>query len=204
VLIDADGERLVCGYNDPALDDDASWLPLASVAGVGAVLADVRWRAGAAAVLEAARAAGVPSVLDADVAPVESLHALCALCDYAIFSEPGLAIATGVSIPGEGLQRARALAPGVVGVTLGAEGFLWLESGREHRSVAPKVDAVDTLAAGDVFHAAFALALAEGKDVAASARFANAAAALKCTRPGGRNGAPTRTEVEALLARGER
>ena len=65
---------------------------------------------------------------------------------------------------------------------------------------APAVTAVDTLGAGDVWHGAFTLALAEGMAVAAAARFANAAAAIKCTRFGGRGGAPRRDEVEALLA----
>ena len=88
----------------------------------------------------------------------------------------------------------------MVGVTVGADGFLWLEGDREHRARAPRVNAIDTLAAGDVFHGAFALAIGEGKTVAAAARFANAAAALKCTHLGGRLGAPTRAEVDALLA----
>src|SRR5437868_9296870 len=48
VLIDDQGERLICTYNDPALDDDPSWLPLHSVEDCDAILADVRWRAGAA------------------------------------------------------------------------------------------------------------------------------------------------------------
>ena len=56
------------------------------------------------------------------------------------------------------------------------------------------------LAAGDVFHAAFALAIAERRSIVDAARFACAAAALKCTKAGGRNGAPTRAEVQALLA----
>jgi sulfofructose kinase len=199
VLVDDFGERLICGYNDPALDDDPSWLPVAALAGCGALLADVRWRAGAAHALDAAREAHVPSILDADIAPVESLRALCARCDYAIFSQGGLAAASGASAAGEGLQRMATLSRGLVGVTLGEEGFLWLEKGREERAAAPRVAVVDTLAAGDVFHAAFALGIAERKSITETARFANAAAALKCTRPGGRNGAPTRHEVEALL-----
>ena len=57
ILIADDGERLVCAYNDPALDRDPSWLPLEQVAATfAAVLADVRWPEGAAAVLDAARA----------------------------------------------------------------------------------------------------------------------------------------------------
>ena len=55
-----------------------------------------------------------------------------------------------------------------------------------------------TLAAGDVWHGAFVLALAEGKPTVAAAQFANAAAAIKCTRAGGRLGAPTRDEVRAF------
>jgi sulfofructose kinase len=88
----------------------------------------------------------------------------------------------------------------VVGVTLGAEGFLWLEGGIEYHVPAPPILAVDTLAAGDIWHGAFALALAERKTVHAAARFANAAAAIKCQRHGGRTAAPTRSEVEAVMA----
>jgi len=54
---------------------------------------------------------------------------------------------------------------------------------------------MSTLAAGDVFHAGLALALAEGKAHAAAMRFAAAAAALKCTRFGGIAGTPTRAAV---------
>ena len=64
------------------------------------------------------------------------------------------------------------------------------------------VNAIDTLAAGDVFHAGVALALAEGHDEIAAMRFGSAAAAIKCTRFGGSMGAPKRAEVDALLARG--
>jgi sulfofructose kinase len=62
------------------------------------------------------------------------------------------------------------------------------------------VDAVDTLAAGDVFHGAFALALAEGHAMEEIMRFASAAAAIKCTRFGGRAGAPTRDDVAQFLS----
>ena len=199
VLVDQRGERLICTYNDPALDADAMWLPTASLVNVDAVLADVRWPAGAARALAAARAAGVPAVLDGDVAPAATLRELCGCCDYAIFSQPGLSLASGATAVGEGLRRMQEIAGGVVGVTLGADGFLWLDAGQERRLRPPRVVAVDTLAAGDVFHGAFALAIGERRAVADAAAFANAAAALKCTRFGGRLGAPLRTEVDALL-----
>jgi sulfofructose kinase len=202
VLVDDAGERLICTYNDLALDDEPSWLPVTSLAACDALLADVRWPRGAALVFEAARAARVPTVLDADIAPAAALRDLAARCDYAIFSEPGLAAASGTANARAGLRRMQTLARGVVGVTLGAEGFLWLDAGGEQHAAAPQVVVVDTLAAGDVFHAAFTLAIAEGAAIADAAAFANTAAALKCTRAGGRNGAPTRAEVDALLREG--
>ena len=98
-----------------------------------------------------------------------------------------------------GLRRARELSPAWLAVTSSAEGVYWLDGDRVRHEPAFAVETVDTLGAGDIFHAAFALALAEGRDERAALRFANAAAALKCTRPGGGAGAPRRHEVETFL-----
>ena len=115
------------------------------------------------------------------------------------FSHPGLLQAAGVDTVEKALERVAKALPGVVGVTLGPDGFLWRDGSAERRVPAPRVTAVDTLAACDVWHGAFALALGERMEVSDSARFANAAAAIKCTRHGGRRGAPTRAEVEVFL-----
>jgi len=155
-----------------------------------------------AAVFDAARAAGKPSVLDGDIGPRDVLLELAARVTHAVFSTPGLARATGTVDPIDGLRAmaARGL-PGVMGVTLGAAGFAWIDAyGEIRRAAAPPVQAVDTLAAGDVFHGALTLALAEGRSLGDAAAFANAAAAIKCARFGGRRGAPARSEVNALLA----
>lgn len=84
----------------------------------------------------------------------------------------------------------------------GRRGYLWIEDGALRHIPAPQVDVVDTLAAGDVFHGALALALAEGKPGTAAIAFAIAAASLKCTRFGGRLGCPDRAEVTAMLDAG--
>lgn len=199
ILIADDGERLVCAYNDPNLDPDPAWLPLELVPGFDAVLVDVRWPAGAAVVLDCAHSAGKPAVLDGDVGPPEALIDLARRATHAVFSEPGLAHAIGAVPPGEGLMRMASETACVVGVTLGQEGFLWREAGRECRIAAPAITPVDTLAAGDVWHGAFTLRLGEGATTAQAARFANAAAAIKCTRFGGRLGAPLRRDVVAFL-----
>ena len=64
-----------------------------------------------------------------------------------------------------------------------------------------KVDAIDTLGAGDTFHGAFTFRLVETGDAVEAIRFAAAAAAIKCLRFGGLMGAPSRAEVEAFLQR---
>jgi sugar/nucleoside kinase (ribokinase family) len=69
----------------------------------------------------------------------------------------------------------------------------------QHESGLP-VNVVDTLGAGDVFHGAYVLALVEGASAREAARFACAAASIKCETFGGRLGAPTRAQVYARLA----
>ena len=63
-----------------------------------------------------------------------------------------------------------------------------------------KVEAIDTVGAGDCFNGAFAAALLEGKDPFAAARFANAASAISVTRRGAQASMPWRAEVDKFLA----
>ena len=67
---------------------------------------------------------------------------------------------------------------------------------------APRVDAVDTTAAGDTFNGALAVALAEGRSVGDAIVFANTAAALSVTRFGAQASIPSRAEVDAALTPG--
>jgi len=62
---------------------------------------------------------------------------------------------------------------------------------------------VDTLGAGDIWHGAFCAALGFGKTEVDAVIYANAAAAIKCTRPGGGDGAPTADELKQFLAEKE-
>ena len=209
IVVDRAGERLIVSHLGD-VPDDASWLPVDEVRGAGAVLADVRWPAGARVLFEAARAAGVPRVLDADVADASVIDDLVGLADHVVFSEHGLA--RWAHLPPHAGDDERRAALGrawaamgddarACAVTVGEAGSWWLTRDGAMHVGAPAVGVVDTLGAGDVFHGAYALALAEGRDIASAARFATHAAALKCTRDGGRAGAPTRAEVEAFAAR---
>src|SRR5690606_11990629 len=100
-----------------------------------------------------------------------------------LFSNAGLQQHTGIKDVRDALALASRKAPRaeVMGVTIGAEGCLLLKDGEFTQVPGFEVDAIDTLGAGDVFHGAYALALAEGYKFSDAASFANAAAALKCT-----------------------
>jgi ribokinase len=89
----------------------------------------------------------------------------------------------------------------LVALTLGAEGAVLLEGGREvARARPPKVTAVDGTAAGDAFCAALVVSLLEGRDRDAALARACAAGALAASRPGAQPSLPTADEVDALLS----
>lgn len=196
ILMDENGERLIVNYFDPKISHEPDWLPQIPAA-VGAVLADAHWLEGDLELFRRAAAAGIPTILDADMPTCAP--ELIRAASVAAFSAPGLEAATGVRSVTGGLQAAARIGSGIMLVTDGAEGVFWVEAGELWHHPAYQVEAVDTLGAGDVFHGAMALALAEGQAMDAAVAFANAAAAIKVTRFGGRAGAPTRTEVEHLL-----
>jgi ribokinase len=91
---------------------------------------------------------------------------------------------------------------GIANVILkrGAEGIVLATQGQVHDTVAAfRVDAVDTTSAGDAFNAAFAVSLMRGSSIAASARFAAAAAAVSVSRRGAQSSLPNEKEVLSLI-----
>jgi sulfofructose kinase len=199
VIVDARGERMIVNNLDPSVPVDAGWLPLPAAVGAQAVLADTRWPEGALAALLAARAAGLPAILDAD-RPIPADGELLRAATHVAFSSDALTDYTGIADPVRALASVAPSLSGWCCVTAGGDGVHVIANGRAFRFAAFEVPVVDTLGAGDVWHGAFALALAEGRDETAAVRFASAAAALKVQHRGGRAGAPTRAELEAFLA----
>lgn len=93
----------------------------------------------------------------------------------------------------------RARGVDTVVLTLGEQGAYVSRAEGSYLVKAFKVNAIDTVAAGDVFNGALALALCEGLELKAAVRFANAAAAHSVTIPGAQPSAPKRSEIEAIL-----
>lgn len=207
IIVDDDGERLIIGSRDAGMPSETSWLPLERIGEADAVLVDVRWLEAARVVMAHARREGVTTVLDAELGAREALPDLLDLADYAVFSEPALDdLLPGSDVAG---KLAAVLEHGGrhAGVTRGAAGYAWRERAPGGRALsalyeqpAYSVDVVDTTGAGDAFHGAMTLFLAEGLAGAEAVRLATAAAAMKCTRLGSRAGLPTRDELRTFLA----
>jgi sulfofructose kinase len=195
IFIDRAGERIIVPHYDAAIRSKPDALP--DLADVAAVSVDVRWPDAAEIALHAARDLDVPGILDVEAAPEDVLDRLVPIATHLIASEPGAFAMTGEPDPAKAVAILGSSHSGFVAVTAGERGVFWPGG---HQPAFP-VEAVDTLAAGDVFHGAFAFGLAEGWGIAQTIRFAAAAAAIKCTRFGGRLGAPTRGDVEAFLAK---
>lgn len=198
VFIDARGERQIVNFRDMGMSFDADWLTPMLPARFDAALCDTRWPQGGPAILNAARKLGVPAVVDAEAPIHEAMDTLRA-GSHVAFSLQGLRDYCGHEDVERGLRQAAAETDAWVCVTDGENGVTFLASGEVGHVPAFPVEVVDTLAAGDVWHGAFALMLSEGVAEPEAVRFANSVAAIKCTRFGGRGGVPTRAEAEAFL-----
>jgi len=198
VMVDAAGERMIVNFRDPALPDTTDWLPDLSKLKPGAVLADTRWPEGAASVFARARAHGLPAIVDAEP-PVRIAEEAMKTASHIAFSRDGLMEWAGTDDIARGLAIAAADTKAFICVTDGAKGVHYRSGENSGWLPSFSVDVVDTLGAGDVWHGAFALALAEGQGEVDAMRFASATAALKCTGFGGRAAIPNRTQVESFL-----
>ncbi len=149
-----------------------------------------------------ARAEHIPVVVDVDTrsGPVERL---LAITDIVIVSQEFAASFTGAADPEVAIERlAESTKAPLVAITLGADGVIAHTAGQAIRAAAYPVRCVDSTGAGDVFHAGFIYGLLHGWELEHTLRFANAAAALKCTQVGGRSGIPKVAAAEALVAKG--
>ena len=199
ILVDRAGGRSIVTHCDGRLFGATVADPPALVSGVHMVLADNWLPDLVVPICAAAGARGIPVVLDGD-GPMPMTSELLTLATHIVFSAEGLRATAGLDDLGASLARVAAGTQAFLAATDGAGDIVWRDGAKLRREPVFAVEAVDTLAAGDVFHGAFALALAEGRAAPAALRFAAAAAAVKCTRFGGGSAAPRRPEVEALLA----
>jgi sulfofructose kinase len=149
-----------------------------------------------------AREAGIPVVADLEKDKDPGVLDLMRRVDHLVVTFAFAKRVTGETDPAAAAAALWDDTKSAVVVTWGAQGSWSLDHAGApaiHTPAFP-VDVVDTTGCGDIFHGAYAHALARGLDLTARVRLAAAAAAIKATRPGGQKGAPTAVELDAFLS----
>jgi ribokinase len=155
-----------------------------------------------AAALKIARQEGARTILDpAPAVPLSS--EILSNVDILTPNESEASLLLGLPPQRVSICNAPALArtlrergPAAVVLKLGDQGCFYSDADAEIHCPAVFVTARDTTAAGDVFNAALAVALAEDRPIAEALRFANAAAAISVTRLGAQASIPSRAELQ--------
>lgn len=203
IVVDAEGRNMIAvapGANRVlSVDDvraravDLGWAEIV-LCQLETPLDTVRWA------LAAARQRGLTTVLNPAPVPELPLDFLGDV-DYLTPNAGEAARLAGVQGPDDAARALRQRGARCTIVTLGERGAVAQAGDGTWRAPGVRVDAIDTTAAGDCFNAALAVALTERRGLSDALRFANAAAALACTKRGAQASLPARAEVEALLAR---
>jgi sulfofructose kinase len=148
-----------------------------------------------------ANAQTVPVMLDAGHVR-KGMIELAGLSDYVVASEEfakELMAREGAFNAEKAILQMKSFGAKTATITLGEKGSISISGDEVFSTPTFPVDVMDTTGAGDVFHGGYIYGLIKGWNIKSVIRFASAFAALKCTRPGGREGIPTLKEVEALL-----
>jgi sulfofructose kinase len=198
ILLDATGEKTIATRRGVNLGDTLPKDVAKLVSGVDAVLVDNRFPKFVTEVCRAAQLRKIPVVIDLDQ-ETKVDDPLLALGTHVVSSTEALFGTTGYTDYGDALKKLAGHISGFLALTDGPNGVYWLERGELRHLPAFKIKVIDSLGAGDAFHAGFTVTLAEGRALPDILRFASATAALKCTKFGGGSGAPTRAEVEEFL-----
>ena len=208
ILLDSDRQnRIIAIYGaNAACDETQLRAAVAAMDGADALMLQLETPPGISlAAARHARSSGVMVVWDP--APAVGLpDGAYQAVDVLTPNQGEAAALTGVDVTDVGSAGEAAgalLARGVptVVVKMGEQGVCYAESGRRGHVPAFDVEQVDTIAAGDAFGAALAVGLSEGRDLENAVRWGAAAGALAVTRRGAQEAMPSRSDVEAFLAR---
>jgi sulfofructose kinase len=192
------GERIVLWDRDDRLDLTAADLDPMLIGSARLVHVDDEDQEAAIAAALIARSAGVAVTSDIDRITDRTADLVSAV-SIPIFANHVLPAITGESDVSRALLALRQSHDGMLCVTLGAEGAMLLVGDELIIEKGFPITAVDTTGAGDVFRAAFIYGVLNGFAPQRMLRFANAAAAISCTRAGAMASVPALDEIERLL-----
>jgi len=200
ILLDATGDRIVLWHRDPALRYPPARLPVDVIAGARVLHVDDVDVPAAIEAARLARAHGIPVTCDIDhVTP--GTRELLQLVSHPVFAETVPAQLTGETDPERALRALRRMHPGRLVVTVGERGAIALDGDSLLAAPGFPVTVVDSTGAGDVFRGGYIYGIVQGWSLDRQLWFANAAAAVSCTKAGAMGGVPSPAEVEDLLAR---
>jgi sulfofructose kinase len=190
----------VLWHREPALRYPPDRLPAAVIAASRVLHVDDVDVPAAIEAARIARAHGVAITCDIDhVTP--GTRELLQLVSHPVFAESVPMELTGETSPERALRALRRGHPGRLVVTVGEKGAVALEGDTLLAAPGFPVTVVDSTGAGDVFRGAYIYGIVKGWSLERQLWFANAAAAVSCTKPGAMGGVPALGEVEDLLAR---
>lgn len=194
------GKRTIIHHRGIQAQADLN-IPRLTLAGISFLHLDGYWVKLALRTAKQAKTQGITISLDPsskllrDPEATELFH----LVDYFM---PGYTFATrltGETDPARSTEKILTYGAKAVILTKGAEGCFIRTRDTYGHLPAFQIPAVDTTGAGDTFHGAFVAGLSKGYHLRQAARFASAAAALKCTKLGGQTGIPTLPETMTFL-----
>jgi sulfofructose kinase len=202
ILVDeTNGDRIVLWDRDERLLMRDREIPVDAIALTRVLHVDDVDQGAAIRAAQVAREHGVDVTSDIDRL-TDRTHELVDAVSIPIFAEHVPTRLTEINDQEEALRRLRQPHHRLLCVTLGEQGAMALDADGVHYLPAFQVEALDTTGAGDVFRAGFIYALLRGWSTEEILRFANAAAAVSCTRLGALGGIPALEEVEELVHSG--
>jgi len=196
VYEDARGERLLAAFNEKKLLHNKK-LPKISFTKNNTYMTDLRWIEATLYVAKNCKKKNLIQVVDLDNYKLNAkVKQIVDLSSYPIFSETGVFEYTKIKSIISSLKKMYSKKNKFYAITAGEKGVYWIENGSIFNCKPPKIKAVETNCAGDVFHGAFAAFIHQKHSVMDSMKLATATASLKCIKKGGIYSIPSYSSVK--------
>jgi len=200
ILIDTVRHTRTILYDRGDFDPGADWVTSQLVGRCRVLLIDHRAPLAGLRAAVTANALGIPVVADVEWEVFPGIDAFLAAVDHLIIGSRLARLWSKAGTAEGALEALRSAGRACAVVTDGGNGCWYSENGgRPRYQPAFQVEVADTTGCGDVFHGAYAAALARGLPVEQAVRIASGAAAVKATRTGGRAGIPNWVQLQEFL-----